>query len=153
MGLWFFDLEETLIESWDRPVIINQSDISWFIDTHQIKEIQIFSFAIQTDHDKAKFESLLKKRIEHAFDIKITNVVTIEQMRAAHFKIHNLGFEDDFEFIGCVKKFGAFLSWCALHHPDALSAALIDDTVDNITVWNRRTGQTIDFIDVANIEQ
>ena len=50
--VWFFDLEETIIRSWNDPILINKDRVTRFIEENGIKEITIFSAAIWHENDK-----------------------------------------------------------------------------------------------------
>lgn len=43
---FYFDLEETVIESWTDPILVNKTTIERFIEENGIKDVHIFSAAI-----------------------------------------------------------------------------------------------------------
>lgn len=69
--IFYFDLEETVIESWTDPILVNKATIERFIEENGIKDVHIFSAAIWNDRDKQIFERDLKSWIERVFSINI----------------------------------------------------------------------------------
>ena len=125
--LWF-DLEQTLIESWDKPIIINQEKIVNFFKEFPCDEIGIFSFAIWDDKDREVFEFQIKPRIEETFGIKISHVPTKQELFHAIKKNHKcqFSFEDFHDFWDKEK---GFVDW--IRATNSGTHILIDDMVED----------------------
>ena len=125
--LWF-DLEATIIDSWDNPFIINEAKIFDVLKDFPHDEIGIFSFAIWDDKDREIFNSQIKPRIEETFGIKIAHVPTKQEMFQAIKKNHKcqFSFEDFFDFWG---KENGFSDW--IRATNTGTHILIDDMVED----------------------
>ena len=55
----FLDLEDTIIESWNDPFLINVEKIKEWLKCHSFKEIRLFSFAVHDNRDITIFNSQL----------------------------------------------------------------------------------------------
>lgn len=127
MNEWFFDLEGTLIESWDNPIIINHDIISKFIEEHDIQEITIFSGAIWDDNDTATFFSDLQGRIENVFGIKVKDVVSMTDVKKQCSRWRTCFFDDIGELVFMVGKDILFKEFCFDKKQDGVKFFLIDD--------------------------
>ena len=125
--LWF-DLEATMIESWDKPFIINQEKIVNVLKEFPCDEIGIFSFAIWDDKDRDTFNFKFKANIESTFGIKISHVPTKQELFQAIKKNHKcqFTFDDFFDFWG---KENGFSDW--VRATQTGTHILIDDMVED----------------------
>jgi hypothetical protein len=125
--LWF-DLEATVIKSWDTPFIINQEKIFDFLKLFPCDEIGIFSFAIWDDKDRAFFNAQMKPHLEAMFGIRISHVPTKQELFQAIKKANKKQFDfDDFcDFWG---KENGFSDW--IRATNTGTHILIDDMVED----------------------
>lgn len=128
--LWF-DLEETLIESWDKPFVINQEKIFNFLKEFPCDEIGIFSFAIWDDKDREFFNFQMKMNIEETFGIKISRVSTKQELFQAIKNNHRcqFSFEDFHDFWDKEK---CFVDW--IRKTNFGTHILIDDMVEDCEI-------------------
>jgi hypothetical protein len=134
--LWL-DLEETIIQSWDNPVLIPQNvvNIRRFITSHNITEVFIFSFAIWDKKDAAFFrESGMKHEIEQVLGVRILSWPSIGEMRDMVFVAERIQYDSDHEFTSLNGKLFSFIklgTWVAF---PGIHSILIDDTVPNMDI-------------------
>ena len=147
--LHFWDLEETVIDSWQSGLLTNVSIVSDFVAKHKIKEVTIFSFAIWNEKDLIRFDKEFKKMLEDTFEVKIVNVLTTEQIRqtvcqamCAQFDIH--------DFLSLWGKKRAFVEFCEAVHPNT-HTVLLDDCVPNIVHHNLDTNSIIELVNVTTL--
>lgn len=88
----FLDLEETVITSWDDPVLMNVSKLREFFSERHISEIHIFSFAVSHDRDRDQFKREMQEMLEQALDVKIVKVFTVEEIARIIRKNCGIGF-------------------------------------------------------------
>lgn len=48
----FIDLEETIIESWDNPILMDVSKLKNILSTLEISSVDVFSATVWNDADK-----------------------------------------------------------------------------------------------------
>lgn len=125
--LWF-DLEATMIESWDKPFIINQEKIFNFLREFPCDEIGIFSFAIWDDKDREHFNKHFKVVLEELFGIRIVHIPTKQELFQAIKKANGkqFDFQDFFDFWG---KENGFSDW--IRATQTGTHILIDDMVED----------------------
>ena len=125
--LWF-DLEATLIESWDNPVFINTGKIFNFLREFPCDEIGIFSFAIWNDEDREHFNQHFRVAIEEMFGIRIVHIPTKQELFQAIKKNHKcqFSFEDFHDFWS---KENGFSDW--IRATNLGTHILIDDMVED----------------------
>lgn len=136
----FFDLEQTLIESWEVPVVDNIEKIHNLLKDVQCREFGLFSFAIWSPEDRAEFINRIAPRIHDAFGISF-NPNLIPTKREVHQKIkldckemfisrQSLSFED---FVELWSKDRAFIDWSRASFTNK-NIALVDDVVSDCTL-------------------
>jgi len=54
MEVWL-DLEDTIITNWNEALLTNNGKIKKWLDERDVKELRIWSFAIQNNNDKERF--------------------------------------------------------------------------------------------------
>ena len=52
MNNHFFDLEDTIIDSWQNQTLVNVHKVRKYISDNNIKDVVIFSAAVWNDKDK-----------------------------------------------------------------------------------------------------
>ena len=147
---FFFDLEETVIESWDNPLLVNKTKVESFIHENNISEVSIFSAAIWDDNDKVVFERQLKPWIESVFDIKI---IDWPSMTDVWDKTAWKGtqFENVTEMISLVGKKRLFEDWCKVHHR-GLFCTLLDDSFDDEIIINHSKNVIIQVVNILTLK-
>jgi hypothetical protein len=131
----FLDLEETIVSSWADPVFVNVEKIDSFLHNHRVREIHIFSFAIDNETDKNVFEqSGLKKAIEDKLNVTIASYPSTQEIMNAcssrtgnHFEL--------FEFKSLWGKMRAFHDFCNAKF-SGCECWLLDDVVQNTLFIN-----------------
>ena len=125
----FFDLEDTLITTFDNPRIINTSKIIKFNSDLPV-EVGIFSFAIWNETHRLHFNSYIKPMIEDAFNIIVIDVPTMDEMVTA-LKTKWVVIEDIYDLFDFFDKERAFIEYCQIMFPEQ-SCILVDDRVNNV---------------------
>lgn len=147
---FFFDLEQTMITEWSDPVLCNFDKIQRFIERCEIKEIDIFSFAIWNERDQQHFNKTMKSWLEQQFQVQIVNVWTLDFVRQQITNKTSIRL-DTTEFISLWGKRRAFEDFCDIMLEHGSRATLIDDVVPNVTVRNHDKNQTISLINVDRL--
>lgn len=133
----FFDLEKTLIESWDVPVVDNVDKILNALKDINCSEFGIFSFAIWSPEDREEFISRIAPRISETFGIQF-NPLLVPTKKEIHQKIkadgkeifisrQGFSFED---FVELWSKDRAFIDWCRASFINK-NIAFFDDVVSD----------------------
>lgn len=145
----FVDLEETLIVSWFERVLCNVEKIKKFFKENNITEINIFSFAIDSQTDIIDFESPgFKDWLEREFEVKIiSNPSTIEIMKVC-FKHTGIRFDSLIEFKTMWGKTRAFHDFCQAQFNNC-ECLLLDDMVQNTTFINHDKNLIIKTIKIG----
>lgn len=148
----FLDLEETIIESWDNPLLTNISKVKAFIHNQQkekeFKVISIFSFAIWNDIDRAVFHQSIKDSIETALDVRVEQVISVKQISELFNKVHKLHLSTT-DVISILGKSNAFFEWCKFS--ETLNCCLIDDVVANEILFNKDSGRLLETININKL--
>lgn len=144
----FVDLEETLVQSWDNPLLCNVQKLTTWFKNNNVTEVHLFSFAVWNDKDRDIFVKDFQPFLENAFGVKFVTVPTVEEMMKVDTKVTGLRFENLTEFISIRGKVGAFQSWCRLH-PSGDTCILFDDVVPNCTIENHDDHLTLHFVNVV----
>ncbi len=141
----FLDLEDTIIERFDDPLLMNVEKIKDWLGQHQFDEIRMFSFAIHNDRDIYIFETQMRESIQRVLDITIhpTVFATGNHFKeiGKHFK-ESITHNELFEEIG---KYRSFVAWCNLHFKGNHCVLLDDAFADETQIlWDSNT--QIDFV-------
>lgn len=124
---WFLDLEMTLIESWDLPVLINQDRIK----SLGIKEAIIFSFAIWNEKDIDTFNNTMKHKIEQFFDINIVHVLSLVDIVKGVSNFRPI-IKDEFDLREFHTKESAFVDFIRGTDRSLVECVLVDDMVEEM---------------------
>jgi hypothetical protein len=153
-NIFFLDLEQTIIDSWEGREIINVGPIKRWLHANGADSVNIFSFAIWTDEDKQNFDQYIRPRIERYLELPILSWPSIEDMMRADFDHTGVHFDrghERTEFINMRGKKDAFINY-VLCKVDFKRAVLIDDVVQDITITHRKNGWTIELWNVDHLE-
>lgn len=145
--IFYFDLEETVIESWTDPILVNKTTIERFIEENGIKDVHIFSAAIWNDRDKHIFERDLKSWLERVFNINIVSWPSMEDaMKETCWK--GTIFENVTEFLCMLGKKRAFEDWCKMKHHRDSHCILLDDSFEDEVLTNRVHNTIIEVVNI-----
>ena len=144
----FLDLEDTIIESWDNPFLINVSKIKEWLVQHSFDEIRLFSFAVHSERDALIFNMYMKPAIEQVLDVVIHPDIFVtgnEFKKIGKFFMESVTHNELFSEIG---KYRSFIAWCNIHFKGN-HCVLLDDAFSNETqlLWDSNT--QIDFVEVV----
>ncbi len=150
LKVWL-DLEETIINNWNDGLFLGHvHKIKKWLDDNEIKEINIWSFAIWNDKDILDFESHLKKQIELALGRPIVLYPSVEQMQKLVYQYEHTEYDSVWEFMQLNRKNWSFIKYCLGHHKDC-KCILIDDAVPNQTLVDHDINLTIRLINVLSL--
>ncbi len=150
--LFYFDLEETLINSFYNPVFCNQDKIEKFIKDNDIKEIGIFSAAIFDIRDKGYFIEYIKEGIEKRYNIKIIDNRIIMLHQVSEMFMEDLAISMDVsEMLSLYTKAGAFYHYCNFVYKKDNHCILLDDVFDNMILINHNKKLTVEVVNVKEI--
>lgn len=135
VDILFLDLEATVIESWEVPVLDNIEKIKQILRELNPHKIGIFSFAIWSDEDLDTFNRTIRSNIERELGISISDDL-IPTKRSVHLKIKEDGKEVFFakramsfdDFVELWSKDRAFIDWCRASFTNK-RIVLLDDIV------------------------
>ena len=150
MNSIFLDLEETIIQSWYDPTLVNVGRIKHTLHkVFDIREVGIFSFAVGNERDRETTIKYLVPVIERALEVTVdlNRIVTCEEMVQNSKELHGCHYESWADYINVVGKGGAFIDHCRLHQV-GLNSILIDDCVRNSTTIDHDTDTTIRLLPV-----
>lgn len=148
--VWFFDLEETIIRSWNDPVIVNLSRVLEFIKTNSITNIHIFSAAIWNEEDKSHFNSFLKTWLEGVLGVHIDNVISMDDVWK-ETSFNTMYFEGVHELISLFGKRRMFEVWCLETNKQDTHCILLGDAFGNTVFTNKDTNISIETVDVTKL--
>ena len=144
----FLDLEQTIIDEWSNPVLINVGKISNFLRQNNVDEIEIFSFAIWDENDVQGFYDM-KEALEDVLSVRITIAHRLENVAKIVNK-HNrfqLELAETVSLWGKAKTFEDFIeATCRDSH-----CILIDDVVPTKRIDNKDTGNIIELFNVNRL--
>lgn len=139
---FWFDLEETIISSWDEflanpeRAIVNGVIIDDFIKTHSIRPdeiINIFSFAVWNQEDKEIFNRL-KGVLENRFGVKFVCCLTLRDIANQVKKARHISKLDDWELINFMGKQTMFIDFMRYKDTKNMNIFLLDDVVEDMTI-------------------
>lgn len=144
---FYLDLEATVIDSWDNPVLVNMQKVRNFIERYGVKEVNIFSFAIHNELDRQEFLKHMKPLLESTFNIKVNDVPTAEEVRkevclsmGTHFELS--------EFLLVWGKTRAFQEYAILKTARGGHAVLLDDMVPNMMMHHLDLDVFVEMVNV-----
>jgi hypothetical protein len=146
----FLDLEETIIESWQNPVLVNSSRMKDWLEDKRVTEIGIFSFAILNEADLHVFNKDIKPMLETRLAVTISKVFTVEEVCLIIRKNFGAFWEPD-EIPLIWGKTKAFVDVCTATMPRGSTCVLIDDVVDDMSIHNTTKDLIIKTINIKTI--
>lgn len=150
--IYYFDLEETLINSFYKPDFCNQNTIEDFILINDIKEIGIFSAAIFNIRDKDHFVKYIKEGIEKRYNITIpfSRVIMLDEVVDIFMTNMCLGI-DTTEMLSFYGKDGTFHKYCEFVHKENTHCILLDDSYDNQVFNNTDKKLITEIVNINSI--
>lgn len=147
--IFYFDLEETVIESWHDPLLCNVKKVRDFIAKNNIEQIHIFSAAIWNDRDKNTFEKSLKPFLEGVFNIEILSCPSMEDVwKETQWK--TVKFDNVMEMIAMIGKKCMFEDWCKWKHHKDSHCVLLDDSFEDEIIINRVHNTQVEVVNIIN---
>lgn len=149
----YIDLEQTILESWQDPLLINVSKIRDFLKERQITEVSIFSYAIYNDNDKRIFADQIKPNIERALGVTVMGWPSVQDMIREEKKYTGIVFDQAYEvaeYIQLRGKKDGFINYVQ-GTCDFETAILIDDVVPDLTLSHRFKGWSIELWNVDSL--
>ncbi|PPD55509.1 MAG: hypothetical protein CTY12_00605 [Methylotenera sp.] len=149
--IWL-DLEETIINNWYDGLLINPGRIKkWIKSTYNVDEINIWSFAIYDEKDKAEFVSSgMKEAIEKALECRINDFLSIDEMRAKIEKHEGIKYDSREDFMQINGKKWSFIKYCVGYEPNA-RCVLLDDAVPSWELIDWKTNTVVHLINIIDI--
>lgn len=145
----FLDLEQTLIESWDKPYLIHIKQVEDLIKSYKNLSnvsFHIFSYAIWDEYDKTIFECEMKQRIEDQYGITISTWLSVQEMQKICGDYLRICM-DQGDFFGFMKKEIAFPIICNSQFRDT-NCILLDDVVRASKITDDLTRNSIHMINI-----
>lgn len=147
--VYMFDLEGTIIQSWNNRIPINKniSKIKNIISQNQKLNVKygIFSFAVEHDYEVQTGIDIIKKYV--GLNVDKDFVITVDNMKDM-LSIHKDDYNTQLLIFRCFGKQYLFQLF-ASQYPE-LDFTLFDDTVENIIRQNKDNNQTISTITMEN---
>lgn len=129
----FLDLEDTVIDSWWNPVLVNVEKIKRMIGEVSPQKIHIFSGAIWNEDDKQRFSANVQADIEKSLGIKIDSVISMaDAINVSSWK--TFSFSCISEALILVGKFKLFEDYCELNM-GGHECVLLDDQCPSKTIF------------------
>jgi hypothetical protein len=151
----WLDLEETIINNFDDGLFLGHVyKIKKWLDQKEIKEVNIWSFAIWDDKDIKSFEFRLKEEIELALGRPIISYPSVEQMQKLVYHYESIEYDSRSDFMQLNGKRWSFIKYCLgnQYSFEANECVLIDDAVPNQTLVDYDRNLTIQLINVLNLK-
>ncbi len=145
--IWFWDLEETCINSFYSPTYCNVDKLLKYIADNNITEVIILSFAIWYDKELNHFTKTMHTAIEERFGIKIIDVLKADDIRKVVCGRMVAEF-DLTDFIALWGKKRSFIEYSSALYKDC-TTVLIDDCIPNLTINDHDNNLTIELVDVT----
>lgn len=147
--LFYFDLEETLINSFYKPDFCNQSTIEDFILINDIKEIGIFSAAILNIRDMGHFIEYIKDGIEKRYNIRISDnrVIMLDQVTDMFMDVYGISMNTS-EMMSLYGKDGIFHKYCNMYYKTNKHCTLLDDSFDDQIFTNKKTKLVSEIVNI-----
>lgn len=154
MEVWL-DLEDTIINSWSDGLLINYEKIKTWLDTNNIGNINIWSFAIWDDTDIEYFEtSGMKACIERVLDRKILAYPSVEMMQKFVFTYESIHYSSREEFMQLNSKKWSFIKTIlGRYNNGPQHVVLIDDAVPTMDIIDHNNDVKIQLINIVDIKK
>ena len=119
-----------------------------FFEENNVTTVDIFSFAIRDDDEKAQFERNIKPSLEREFHIKVDKVFTVFDVTML-IRRHCGAMFEPWEVPLMWGKQRSFLD-IARFLSDDNELVLIDDMVEDATIINHKRGLRIELVNAEN---
>ena len=149
----FLDLEETVIESWDNPLLINIQKVKAFLKQREVTQISIFSFAIHNQKDKDDFNRHLKGKLQDVLGVIIEPIESLEDFCKIIRQGRGGAVWEPFELGLVWGKFRSFVDVCTMSAPRGSINILIDDMVDDVVIHNKTRDVIIHTININSVDR
>lgn len=152
-NILFLDLEETVIEEWGNPFLINIPWLRKFIRKEEFTDFGIFSFAISNERDSRHFHTRLKDGIQDSLGIEFNKdlVTTTQDMKSIIAKRRRIlpsKFSDQ-DFSDFFLKDTAFLEFASTFENTKLT--LVDDTITDGEFVDTFRSNRVVFVDINTL--
>lgn len=147
----WLDLEETIINSWSDGILVNSNKLKNWLDSNNVGDIHIWSFAVYGPKDQHEFEtSGMKEGIERVLDRQILSCLSILEMYKLVYQYEKIRYDGVNEFCSLNGKHWSFIKYC-MGHQIGKHSILIDDCVPTWTIHDKKTGTIVELINVGDI--
>lgn len=147
--IFYFDLEETLISSFNNPVLVNENAVEDYILANDIKEISIFSAAISDTRDKGRFIEKIQPLILERYDITIPFNKIIMLQEVVDSFMENMGVSLDVAEMLCFYgKDGSFHKYCKFVHEKDTHCILLDDSYENQSFISKDRNSVSEIVNI-----
>jgi hypothetical protein len=146
----FLDLEGTIINNFHDFQFIHSSFWKYFFQTYlKIPAVNIFSYAISSDIDKAYTYSSWDSIIKPSINVDIQQVLSTPDITQLIQNNTLSPIQDHYQLTQFMDKFNAFLNCFRLDHNSDIF--LIDDLIPDVSLQFHSTNTTIDFINISTL--
>jgi hypothetical protein len=147
----FLDLEGTIIDGWNSGLLINPNKIKIWLDSNNIGDIHIFSFALYNNKDLVEFvDSGMKNSIERALNRRILTWPSVEDIQKVVYDYEHVRYENVYEFSQINGKHWAFIKFI-LGQQEEGEFVLIDDTIPSLEIKDNKGNKVIRLINIVDI--
>lgn len=147
---FYLDLEGTVLDSWDNPVLVNMHRVHTFVEQHGVTDVNVFSFAIHNEKDRQEFLTHMKPMLERVYGFKVNDVPTAEEVRKEVCKHMGTHFDLQ-EFLLVWGKARAFQEYAQFKVPRGCRAVLLDDMVPNMNVHYKDLDVKVEMVNVTTL--
>lgn len=147
----WIDLEETIIDSWYNCYLRNVYRLRNLIVRFDVKQINIFSYAIWNDDDKLYFRKDIQDDIESSLGISVNEVLSIVEIKNKVEKHYGYVYNGINDFIHFEGKFYGFLKYINSLELSNCKVILVDDAVQNSTLKFSKKNLEIEFINIYTV--
>ena len=147
----FFDLEETLIKSWQDPLLCNIArcqGVKEQLEAFDSVSFHVFSFAISNDADKQIFFNEIQPTLEKVLNISFGLVPSVEEITKEVIRFTKTRFEP-WELPSVWGKPRSFSDFCNSRKLSGLNV-LIDDVVPNQVAFSLDSDVHVATVNVTN---
>lgn len=146
--IWL-DLEQTIISSWDDPILCNVEKIrNFLINT---KSVNIFSFAVWNEKDRKHFRNNLAPWLSRELNVQFNRCPSIEQIiNDIFWKIKNIKIDQ----VSLVNEWGKARVFEEFIRVTGGSGefVLIDDVVEDTSITRTLFNGNIQHIQLINVD-
>ena len=146
LQIWL-DLEETIIDNWNDGYFLSKvTKIKNWLNTKQIVDINIWSYAIWDEDDKLYFQKFYKIPIEDCLGYKIIEYPSVKDVQNFVYDYEKIRYESRTEFMTFNGKFLSFMKYGMTLKDKHI--VLIDDAVPLSKLEFPKINVTIETLNV-----